>query len=222
MASKKILVGKPKSQPTTAKVFTITREQESQRPAKVFTREVKKPMQIQRGQQNILYQVIGDNFVIDHADEIPGADHLLKGRGCLEQLGRMIVNDVEAATVLEAAKNAADALNAGGTVKQVEAYLRHGRITGEWNEALLTATKEAATNMARPVKGLNPADLIAIETLLRDSASLYDILGDVNPKGKPAERRNARMAEMYADKVKSAFEAMTGHTFPQPTGDTIQ
>lgn len=143
-------------------------------------------------------------------------------QGCLEQIGRMVSKGMEADTIIEQAKIAADALIAGRTVKQVEAYLRHGRTTGEWSEALLTATKEVASNTAKPIEGLTPADLIAIESLLRDSMTIYDILGKANRKGEARERRNARMAEMYADKIKVAYEAMTGHTFPQITGDKAQ
>lgn len=175
-----------------------------------------------RTDANRLFQAWGEKFITDHADEIPGAERLLKGRGCLEQLARMIAKRIRTATILKQAKIAADALNAGHTVKQVESYLRHGRITGEWNESLLTATMEAVSNTAKSVEGLTPADLIAIEALLRDSMTLYDILGEADRKSKPRERRNARMAEMYADKVKFAYEAMTGRTFPQPTGDEAQ
>lgn len=173
----------------------------------------------ERGKQNAIFQDVGLRYINEYCREIPDYDSLEVVPSITEQIGRMVSKPMDAATIFNAAKNAADALTAGRTVKQVEAYLRHGRTTGEWNETLLSATKEAASNTAKPVEGLTPADLIAIEALLRDSMTLYDILGEADRESKPKERRNARMAEMYADKVKAAYEAMTGQTFPQPTGD---
>lgn len=174
-----------------------------------------------RTETNRFYQLLALKLVSDNAAAIPNIDRFKKAKSCMEQIGRMI-DTIDDTAIIKQAKIAADALSTGCTVKQAEAYLRHGRTTGEWNESLLTATREAASNTTKPIKGLTPADLIAIESLLRDNMTLYDIPGEANRENKPRERRNARMAEMYADKIKVAYEAMTGHTFPQITGDKAQ
>ena len=105
------------------------------------------PDKTARTHQNMLYQAMGDKFVTDHADEIPGAERLRKGRGCLEQLGRMIIQYGDA-SIVEGAKIAADALNSGITVKQTESFLRHARTTGKFDESLLIPPSklEAATS----------------------------------------------------------------------------
>lgn len=193
MESKKTFIGKPKSEPTTEKVFTVVREPEPQRTGKVFTREVQEPEQTPRkvggptveqltGQgpalaairdfkpdktarthQNMLYQAMGEKFVTDHADEIPGAERLLKGRGCLEQLGRMINEGMEAATILEQAKIVGAAMIDGSTVKQVEEYLRAGRKhKGKWfNPAILSFPSNYE------LSGISNSDLVYITAFLQ-------------------------------------------------------
>ena len=119
-----------------------------------------------RTEVNRLFQNTGEKFVTDHADEIPGAERLLKGRGCLEQLGRMIDTE-EAATILEKSRIAADALTAGRTVKQVESYLRQGRITGEWLEAPLKDGPHEVVISPRPFSKPQGPQLITVDVVQR-------------------------------------------------------
>ena len=172
---------------------------------------------------NMLYREKGKGIVCFYAGRLRiKPEKMLNAQGILEQLGRIDADpDITEDTLKAQVKIAANALTDGRTVKQVERYLRHGRTTGKWDETLLTAKLEAATDTiteSASIAELTPGDLIAIESLLRDNMTLYDILAKAG-KNKVNESRNARMAEMYADKVKAAFEAMTGQTFPQPTGD---
>lgn len=197
MESKKMYIGEPKSEPTTEKKFTVVREQEPQRPGKVFTREAQEPKQTPRkvgrptieqltgqGQaldtirniepdktarthQNKLYQATGNKFVTDHANEIPGAERLLKGRGCMEQLGRMISDNIEAATILKQAKIVGAAMINGSTVKQVEQYLRAGRKNkGYYNEAILK-TEIAGPNETGRIT-LENHEILYISALLKN------------------------------------------------------
>lgn len=197
MASETVFTVNPKSEPTTEKVFTVVREQTPQRPGKVLTREAQNPKQTPRkvgkptieqltGQgpaldtirdleadktprthQNMLYQAIGKKFIANHADEIPGAERLLKGRGCLEQLGRMINEGMEAATILEQAKVVGAAMIDGSTVKQVEEYLRAGRKNkGYYNIAILK-TKIASPNETGRITLLNH-EILYISALLKN------------------------------------------------------
>lgn len=126
--------------------------------------------QIDRAEKNRQFQAMGEKFV----KEYPLAmGHLtmkwfIAAKGCMEQLGRMVKAEMEADAIAKQAKIAAAAINEGRTVKQVEAYLRHGRITGEWNESLLTATREAATAKPHPniIEYLTIDDLRGISTYL--------------------------------------------------------
>lgn len=190
-------------------------------------------MAMDRYTANTEYQSRGRNFVMKYNGKIPHIDRLCRAYGCLEQLGRMVKTEMEAATILEQAKIAADALNAGRKVKQVEKYLRHGRTTGEWDESLLTATTEAATNTTKPVEGLTPSDLIAINSMLEAFADDNDTMAKALEKEgriKPGEwydpyyamKRTADTARMYADKVKAAFEAATGEKYPNDEEPTYE
>lgn len=183
--------------------------------------------QIDRAEKNRQFQAIGEKFVKEyHSTTNPlTRKYLIDAKGCMEQLGRMVKAGMEAATIAKQAEIVADALNEGRTVKQVEAYLRHGRITGEWDKSLLTATKEAASNTAKSIEGLTPSDLIAIVCHLEAFANDNDDMADIMKRErniKPGEwddpymatKRCADSARMYAGKVKAAFETMTGEKYP--------
>lgn len=173
------------------------------------------PDKTARTHQNMLYQAMGDKFVTDHADEIPGAERLRKGRGCLEQLGRMMGKYANT-SVIKAANIAANALTAGRTVKQVEAYLRHGRTTGELDESLLTATREAASNTAKPVDGLTLDDLRAIEWILDIEIQVYvkdiEAFSRMDDKDEAiiALGNRARFIEYYQQKLQAAIKSAGG------------
>ena len=109
---------------------------------------------IDRTARNHIYQAYGAYFLKENEAAIPYAEKLYKAKGCLEQLGRWdqtieYHSPVDAKwetddykIAIKQAGIAASALNNGSTAKQVEAYLRHGRLTGEWDEALLTTTRK--------------------------------------------------------------------------------
>lgn len=117
---------------------------------------------IDRTARNQIYRAYGINFLEENEAAIPCAEKLYKAKGCLEQLGRWdqtieYHSPIDAKwetddykTAIKQAGIAASALNNGSTVKQVEAYLRHGRLTGEWDEALLTATRKTEPNKPDP------------------------------------------------------------------------
>lgn len=204
MESKKVFIVKPKSEPTTEKVFTREiQEPEPQRQGKVFTREVQeseqtprkvggptveqfteqgpaladirdfKPDKTARTHQNMLYQAMGEKFVTDHADEIPGAERLCKGRGCLEQLGRMINDNIKTATILKQAKIVGTAMINGSTVKQVEQYLRVGRKhKGHYNEAILKTEIAGPNEIGRIT--LENHEILHISGLLRNYINMLN------------------------------------------------
>lgn len=184
--------------------------------------------QIDRAEKNRQFQAMGEKFVKEYPLAVGPLTMkwFIAAKGCMEQLGRMVKAEMEAATIAKQAKIAAVAINEGRTVKQVEAYLRHGRITGEWNELLLTATREADSNTAKPIEGLTPADLIAIKCMLEAFANDNDTMAKVlEDEGRIklgewydpyyAMKRSADTARMYADKVKAAFEVTTGEKYPK-------
>jgi len=181
---------------------------------------------------NMLYREKGKGIVCFYAGRLRiKPEKMLNAQGILEQLGRIDADpDITEDTLKAQVKIAANALTDGRTVKQVERYLRHGRTTGKWDETLLTAKLEAATDTiteSASIAGLTPGDLIAIVSNLEAYAEDNDAMADIMKRehdggyNTPYQERKrcANMARHYANKVKAAFEAMTGQTFPQPTGD---
>ena len=174
--------------------------------------------QIDRAEKNRQFQAMGEKFV----KEYPLAmGHLtmkwfIAAKGCMEQLGRMVKAEMEADTIAKQAKIAAAAINEGRTVKQVEAYLRHGRTTGEWNESLLTATREAASNAAKPVEGLTLDDLRAIEWILDIEIQVYikdmEAFSHMDDKDEAiiALGNRARFIEYYQQKLQAAIKSAGG------------
>lgn len=195
---------------------------------------------VDRTGRNRVYQGYGKHFVLENAAAIPYAEQLYKAKGCLEQFGRwnnaidyVVVGpddrwEADYKEAINQAGIAAEALKNGNTVKQVEKYLRHGRLTGEWDENLLTSTitQEAATNTAQNLAGLTPADLIVIHSLLEvfgdESSKFANKLNAIHSgyynTQVEAYNRAALTAEQYAHKVKTAYETLTGRRFPQNTG----
>lgn len=145
-----------------------------------------------------MYQRNGEHFIKMHAKEIPDYDTLEFAPSVLEQLGRMYRKNIEDTTIIEQAKIASAALNAGRTVKQVEAYLRHGRTTGEWNESLLTATREAATANPHPniIEYLTIDDLRGISTYLD---MLYECVTKETTVKKLKKLTRKQIKELHED-----------------------
>ena len=124
-----------------------------------------------RAHVNLFYRTSGVSFVTDHRDSIPHHDTLIQpykdsyiqkkvGVGVLEQLGRMIEQDRYAESdVLQIAVIASDALYKGLKAKEVEQYIRRGRVKNIW-----TWETEAATKS----KQLSDDDLQMIHMMLSD------------------------------------------------------
>ena len=100
-----------------------------------------------RGLANVLYQTDGLAIVIEAASDIRNVDLLCSSiidveagkpvkmkQGILEQIGRLHMQDgrrrIDCAYV---AQLAANALADGYTAKQVEKFVRQGRLTHKWN-----------------------------------------------------------------------------------------
>ena len=83
------------------------------------------------------YMIIGAKIISDAASKIPGLELILSDdyqcRSILSQLGRMSrIEGYSDNDVVTIAKEAIQGKKDGRKVKEIEQYIRHGRMTGEW------------------------------------------------------------------------------------------
>lgn len=176
-----------------------------------------------RTNANRFYQQVAvDTLIEPNRDSIPGADRLEKARGCLEQLGRMIDGGtMDTGDILTQAQIAAKALEDGRTVKQVENYLRHGRIHDDWiNSFLKPLPENKANTTGDTAKRLTLNDLRAIEWILDEEIQIYikDIEafseaennGEDNTDKIVTLANRARFIEQYQKKLQEIIKEQGG------------
>ena len=167
-----------------------------------------------RTNANRFYQQVAvDSILEPNRASIPGVDRLERARGCLEQLGRMMEKGMGAGDVLQQAQIAADALANGRTVKQVEIYLRHGRISGYFDAAAFLSEDYHQLTAPSKKKNTPECDDCFVDRYMREvprdaltrleAIMLIDILNNVD------DALHRRKLDLYmwgtkADMVQSA------------------
>ena len=91
----------------------------------------------QRSVSDKAYCISAGSILMDAASEIPNLELILTEhymcRSILCQLGRMYCQDhFNKASVIKVANAAIQDRRQGYSVKEIEAYIRHGRLTDEW------------------------------------------------------------------------------------------
>lgn len=106
----------------------------------IFAADCGNTYKTQRAATNTYYMTMAMELIKEAASDIKHIELLIgfknqeiRCKGVLEQLGRMLVQDGHSkADVIFIAKVAARAKYESSTVKEIERYIRHGRLTGEW------------------------------------------------------------------------------------------